>query len=96
VLALYAALSAIDPSPVVTLNLAIALRYVQGPAAALDEVDRLRDRLERYHLFHATRGALLRDLGREAEASEAEKRALALTDNPAERALIEARLAGSG
>jgi RNA polymerase sigma-70 factor (ECF subfamily) len=96
VLALYAALSAIDPSPVVTLNRAIALRYVQGPAAALDEVDRLRDRLERYHLFHATRGALLRDLGREAEASEAEKRALALTDNPAERALIEARLAGSG
>ena len=95
VLALYTVLATIDPSPVVSLNRAIALRYVDGSAAALDEVDKLSDSLGRYHLFHATRAALLRDLGREAEAAEAERRALPLTGNPAERALISERLASS-
>ena len=47
----------------------------------------------RYHLFHATRAELLRDLGRPDEARAADRRALELTDNPAERALLERRLA---
>jgi RNA polymerase sigma-70 factor (ECF subfamily) len=48
--------------------------------------------LGRYHLFHATRAALLRDLGRDDEAAEADRKALHLTANPAERSLLTARL----
>jgi predicted RNA polymerase sigma factor len=96
VLALYTMLAALDRSPVVRLNRAIALSHVAGAAEALAEVDRLRDQLDRYHLFHATRAVLLRDLGREPEAVAADRRALALTANRAERALIEERLAGGG
>jgi RNA polymerase sigma-70 factor (ECF subfamily) len=90
----YSLLTELDPSPVVALNRAIAVRYVHGPAQALEEVDRLAEALERYHLFHATRAALLNDLGREADAKVAEARALELTHNPAERALLAQRLAG--
>jgi RNA polymerase sigma-70 factor (ECF subfamily) len=85
---------ALDPSPVVALNRAIAVRYVDGPARALDEVDRLAEALDRYHLFHATRAALLSDLGRHADAAAADARALELTQNAAERALLRDRLAG--
>ncbi len=90
--ALYSLLATLEPSPVVLLNRAIALRHVAGSAAALEEVDRLSGRLDHYHLFHATRAALLTDLGREAEAASADERALELTRNPGERALIEERL----
>jgi len=89
---LYDALAAITGSPVVRLNRAIALREVAGPAPALREVDALVDDLDRYHLFHATRAELLRDLGRAENAREADRRALELTDNPAERALLEERI----
>jgi RNA polymerase sigma-70 factor (ECF subfamily) len=89
----YALLTELDPSPVVALNRAIAVRYVHGPIQALDEVDRLAETLDRYHLFHATRAALLQDLGRDAEAIAAEARALELTNNPAERSLLAQRLA---
>jgi RNA polymerase sigma-70 factor (ECF subfamily) len=94
ILELYALLMALDASPVVALNRAIAVRYVDGPLRALDEVDRLAERLDRYHLFHATRAALLKDLGRHAEAAAADARALELTQNPAERALLSGRLTG--
>jgi predicted RNA polymerase sigma factor len=94
-LALYTMLSALDPSPVVMLSRAIALRHLTGAATALAEVDKLRESLDRYHLFHATRAVMLRDLGREPEAAIADAQALALTKNPAERALIEGRLANS-
>ena len=93
ILSLYEVLRLIDPSPVVDLNRAIALRYAIGPAEALVAVDALAEPLERYHLFHATRAELLRDLGRPGEARAADARALALTENPAERALLESRLA---
>ena len=79
-------------SPVVRLNRAIAVRHIGGAARALAEVDALSEDLERYHLFHATRAELLRDLGRAAEARTADQRALELTDNPAERALLLKRL----
>lgn len=92
VLALYGLLVGIDQSPVVRLNRAIALRYVEGAAAALTEVDRLVIDLDHYHLLHATRAALLRDLARGDEAGREEARALELTRNPAERALIADRL----
>lgn len=92
ILALYNQLLRLAPSPVASLNRAIALRYVHGPEAALEEVERLAPRLGEYHLLHATRAELLRDLGRRAEARLADQQALALTANPAERALLEQRL----
>ena len=90
----YDVLLGISDTPVVRLNRAIAAWHVLGPAAALAEVDALADDLGQYHLFHATRGELLRALGRPDDARAADERALELTDNPGERALLERRLAG--
>jgi RNA polymerase sigma factor (sigma-70 family) len=92
IIALYDVLLEVMPSPVVELNRAIARRYREGAPAALTDVDRLADVLDGYYLFHATRAELLRDLGREPEARAALTRALELTDNPAERALLQKRL----
>lgn len=89
----YDALLGFSDTPVVRLNRAIAVWHVEGPAAALAEVDDLVGELEQYHLFHATRGELLRALGRPDDAQVADQRALELTDNPGERALLERRLA---
>jgi RNA polymerase sigma factor (sigma-70 family) len=79
-------------SPVVRLNRAIAVWHVAGAERALRELEPLAQDLDAYHLYHATRAELLRDLGRADEAREADRRALALTENPAERALLERRL----
>lgn len=95
ILALYDVLLRFDPSPIVALNRAIALRYVDGPAAALEALGRLAGALDRYHLFHATRAELLRALGRTAEARDADVRAIELTANPAERALLRERIEGA-
>ena len=95
ILALYDVLLRFDPSPVVALNRAVALRQVAGPAAALSAVDALAAALDRYHVFHATRAELLRALGRPEEAREADLRAIALTANPAERVLLQDRLSGA-
>jgi len=92
IVALYDALLELMPSPVVALNRAIARRYRDGPHAALADVERLTETLDSYYLFHATRAELLRDLGREPEARTALVRALELTANPAERALLQKRL----
>ena len=93
-MALYTALVRMSPSPSVALNRAIALQHAQGAAAALAEVDALAGALDQYHLFHATRAELLRALDRLAEASQADARALELTNNPAERDLLSRRLEG--
>ena len=79
-------------TPVVRLHRAVALRYVAGPEAALNEIELLEPALAEHHLLHATRAALLRDIGRPDEARRADRQALALTSNPAERALLEQRL----
>src|SRR5439155_5704814 len=92
ILVLYGMLLAHAPSPVTRLHRAIALRYVAGPAAALAELSTLDSPLDRYHLFHATRAELLRELGRPADARTADRRALELTANPAEQALLEQRI----
>ena len=92
IVALYDRLLALQPTPVVALNRALALAELNGPAAALNEIDPLAARLDGYHLFHAARGELLRRLGRLEEAREADRRALSLTGNPAERRLLTARL----
>jgi predicted RNA polymerase sigma factor len=92
IVALYDRLLALQPSPVVALNRALALAELAGAEVALSEIEPLGARLDGYHLFHAARGELLRRLGRGAEASEADRRALELTENPAERRLLEERL----
>jgi RNA polymerase sigma factor (sigma-70 family) len=91
-LELYRLLEAVDPSPVVRLNKAIVVAEIEGPAAALASVEILGDQLDRYHLFHATRAVLLRRLGRDGEARDADTRALRGTANRGERALLEQRL----
>ena len=92
IVALYTLLLTHQPSPVVRLNRAIALRHLAGPAAALVEVELLAPKLNSYHLLHATRAELLRDLGRNEEARSADEVALRLTQNPAERELLRQRL----
>ncbi|HEU0182652.1 MAG TPA: DUF6596 domain-containing protein [Agromyces mariniharenae] len=91
VVALYDQLAALDPSPIVTLNRAIAVAELDGPAAGLDAIDRLGEPLDGYHAFHAARGDLLRRLGRSAEARAAYDRAIELAGNSAERAYLTRR-----
>jgi len=90
----YDALLAIADSPVVRLNHAIAVWHVHGADQACVELCRVAGELDRYRLYHATRAELLRAaLGRSDEPRDADRRALELTENPAERALLAARLA---
>ncbi|HEX4241552.1 MAG TPA: RNA polymerase sigma factor [Steroidobacteraceae bacterium] len=89
---LYASLERLQPSPVVTLNRAVALARTQGPAPALELIETLAGPLGSYFYFHGVRGALLKDLGRAGEAREAFNRAIAVAGNPAEAAHIRTQL----
>ena len=91
VLTLYDMLLAYDRSPIVRLNRAVALAEIDGPRAALDEIDALRDDLSAYHLWHAVRARMLGALGRDDEAMAEDLCALELTANEAERRLLAAR-----
>jgi RNA polymerase sigma-70 factor (ECF subfamily) len=93
ILVLYDMLLRHDRSPVTRLNRGVALAQVRGAHVALEYVDQLGADLDGYHLFHATRADLLRTLGRSDEAATADRRALELTRNPAEQALLRSRLA---
>jgi len=90
---LYDALLRLSDSPVVRLNRAVALSHFAGPEIALGEVNDLAIALGDYHLFHSTRAELLDRLGEPALAREARLRALELCQNPAERSLLERKLA---
>ena len=94
ILALYDELLRLWPSPVVALNRAVALAMVDGPEAALAEVEALeRDgRLAAYRYLPSTKAELLHQLGRDAEAVAAYRAALALTGNAAEQRFLESRL----
>jgi RNA polymerase sigma-70 factor (ECF subfamily) len=94
IVALYDTLHALEPTPVVALNRALALAERDGPEAGLRELEPLADRLGEYHLLHAARAEMLRRLGRTDEARAADRRALELTDNPAEQRLLEERIRG--
>lgn len=86
VVALYDQLVRLDSSPIVRLNRAIAVAELDGPQAALAEVDSLP--LEGYHAFHATRADLLRRLCRSESARAAYDRAIGLAGNSAETAYL--------
>ena len=90
---LYDMLLHLAPSPVTRLHRAIAVRYATGAQAAMAELDDLADLLGEYHLYHATRAELLRELGQPDQARAADRRALDLTTNPAEQAVLQQRLA---
>jgi RNA polymerase sigma factor (sigma-70 family) len=89
---LYDMLLHLAPSPLTRLHRSIALRYTNGPEAALSDIDALGPSLDRYHLYHATRADLLRALGHADEARAADRRALELTANPAEQAVLRERI----
>ena len=89
---LYAALEQLQPSPVITLNRAVAVSKVRGAQAALDMIEPLADRLQNYFHFHGVRGAFLLDLKRNADAREAFNRAISLANSPAEAAHIRMHL----
>jgi RNA polymerase sigma factor (sigma-70 family) len=93
---LYDRLLEVWPSPVVALNRAVPLAMVDGPLAALAEVERLNadGRLSGYQYLHAIRADLLTRLGRAGQAADAYRQALALTTNEAERAFLLAQIKG--
>ncbi|MDX6426989.1 MAG: hypothetical protein QOD52_2394 [Gaiellaceae bacterium] len=88
--ALYDVLARLTGSPVVELNLAIAIAETDGPEAALAVLEELA--LDDYRYFHSTRADLLRRLGRNADARLAYARALELTQTDPERRFLEGRL----
>ena len=96
--ALYDALAALAPSPVVELNRAVALAMAFGPAVGLELVDSLLEEpsLARYHLLPSVRGDFLFRLGRLGEARAEFERAASLTRNERERALLQTRAGRCG
>jgi RNA polymerase sigma-70 factor (ECF subfamily) len=86
--ALYATLEQLTPSPVITLNRAVAVSKTRGPQAALDMIEPLGAKLSGYFHFHGARGGLLLQLERGKEAREAFDRAISLANTPAEAAHI--------
>ncbi|MDP3071754.1 MAG: hypothetical protein Q8N18_15795 [Opitutaceae bacterium] len=94
ILELYDALLALDSSPIIALNRAIALAQVQGPDAGLRAIAALKDRrtLEHYHLFHAVHGHLLEAAGRITAAVAALEQALKLALLPAEKKFLAGKI----
>jgi RNA polymerase sigma-70 factor (ECF subfamily) len=91
--ALYGRLAAIEPSPVIGLNRAVAVAMADGPERGLALLEPLAGELDRYHLFHSARADLLRRAGRPEDAAEAYRRAMQLVSNPVERSFLQRRLA---
>ncbi len=89
---LYGTLERMQPSPVITLNRAIAVAKVRGPAEALAMIDPLRQKLDNYFYFHGARGMLLEQLGQGCDARIAFNRAIALAATPSEAAHIRRQL----
>ncbi|QRM56359.1 RNA polymerase sigma factor [Sinorhizobium sp. BG8] len=85
---LYLSLERMQPSPVATLNRAVAVSKLEGPEAALALIAPLEERLSGYFYFHGLKGGLLKQAGRAEEACHAFDRAIALATTPAEAAHI--------
>jgi RNA polymerase sigma-70 factor (ECF subfamily) len=91
---LYDRLERVEPSPVISLNRAVAVAMAEGPDAALAIINRLLDDgdLENYHLLHAVRADLLRRIGSGNEAAKSYLRAIELVSNDQERSYLQQRL----
>ena len=94
IVGLYDVLARLKPSPIVSLNRAVAVAMADGPAAGLALIDALAatNELDNYHLLHAARADLLRRAGSSDEAAKSYLRALALVTNDSERRFLERRL----
>lgn len=94
IVGLYDFLERVQPSPIVSLNRAVAVAMASGPEAGLAIIDRLAasSDLDSYHLLHAARADLLRRLGSAEEAAQSYRRALELATNDSERRFLERRL----
>jgi RNA polymerase sigma-70 factor (ECF subfamily) len=94
ILRLYDILERVDPSPIVSLNRAVAVAMVRGPEEALSILDSLlaARELDGYHLLHATRADMLRRVGAWADAAASYRRALEVATNESERRFLERRL----
>ena len=88
----YDLLELVQPSPIVSLNRAVAIAMAEGPQPALALIDTLAAELAHYHLLHAARADLLRRIGSKEEAAQSYERALALVTNESERRFLERRL----
>ena len=89
---LYDLLEDLQPSPIVSLNRAVAVAMAEGPEIGLALIDLLASELDEYHLLHAARADLLRRMGSSREATESYERALQLVTNESERRFLERRL----
>jgi RNA polymerase sigma-70 factor (ECF subfamily) len=94
ILRIYTELERQQPTPIVSLNRAVAVAMADGPGQALELIDALAasNDLDNYHLLHAARADMLRRLGSAEEAAKSYERALALVTNDSERRFLERRL----
>jgi len=94
ILRLYDLLERLQPSPIVSLNRAVAVAMAVGPQPGLALIDELAAAgdLDDYHLLHSARADLLRRMGSTGEAAQAYTRALTLVANDSERRFLERRL----
>ena len=89
---LYDLLEQLQPSPIISLNRAVAVAMAEGPEIGLALIDLLASELSEYHLLHAARADLLRRMGSRREAAQSYERALLLVTNESERRFLERRL----
>ena len=89
---LYDLLQIVQPSPIVSLNRAVAIAMADGPEKGLVLIDGLAEQLEDYHLLYAARADLLRRIGSKEGAAKNYERALQLVTNESERRFLERRL----
>ena len=93
IIRLYDLLERLQPSPIISLNRAVAVAMVDGPEPALELIDSLASgELDHYHLLHAARADLLRRAGSFEKAAQSYEQALALVTNDSERRFLQRRL----
>lgn len=92
IVSLYDRLYPLTGSPVVALNRAVAIAHADSPHAGLRAIEGLEETLDGYHVFHASKGEMLRRAGLVDEARAELERALGLAGNPAEQRLLAERI----